>query len=441
MSEQKERFIAEAKQIHGDKYDYSSVVYNGPREKVSIICPEHGVFFQWPYSHITLSSGCHRCAIELRNKKTSSTTEAFIDKARLIHGDLYDYSDVVYTNSQTYVSIKCTHHGTFRQVPNAHLSGKGCPNCGGKIKLTTEEFISNATAVHGLRYDYSKSVYVTAKTPIEITCKTHGPFWQIPNNHTQGAGCPSCAPGMIFNTDEFIEKARKIHGEKYDYSNSKFVAVVAPIVIRCQVHGDFEQVAGEHLRGRGCKKCADKLTGQLNTLTTEEFVFRSKEKHGDTYDYSESTYESTTTAVKIICKVHGPFWQIPTNHLKGSGCRVCRSSKGELAIANILKKHDIEFIPEYQIPNQKYRYRYDFYVPSLNLLIEYHGIQHYEPVAFFGGRDGLIARILRDDVKRSLANVLRYKFLEVNYTNFLALSPEEFEKKLLLNIGKFKPRP
>lgn len=315
MSELNERFIAEAKKTHGDRYDYSRVVYTSSRLHVKIVCQDHGEFSQTPYTHLYHKSGCPKCAVELRARKNSLTTEIFLDKAKAIHGNRYDYSEVVYVNNHTHVSIRCPQHGTFKQTPNAHLLDQGCPHCGGKLKLSTEQFIANAVAVHSDKYDYSKSVYVTAKTQIEITCKANGPFWQIPNNHTQGAGCPSCAPGMIFNTSEFVQKSRKVHGDKYDYSQSKFIAVTAPVVIGCRVHGEFEQMATEHLRGRGCRKCVGRYNKDEQHLATEEFISKAKRVHCSLYDYSESKYTTALTALKIICKTHGPYLQTPIRNI------------------------------------------------------------------------------------------------------------------------------
>lgn len=434
MTTQKEEFITKARCIHNNRYNYDNVEYVTGRTKVSINCPEHGEFLQNPYSHVYLKCGCPKCAVEARNKSLSSTVEKFIEKANAIHGVRYNYTKVVYVNNSTRVVIICTEHGEFLQTPNSHLLGRGCPHCGGKVKLSTEEFIAKAKATHGERYDYSEVDYVSAKTPVKIICKTHGPFEQIPNNHTQGAGCYFCVERVIANTQEFIERAKEIHGERYDYSKVNYQNVASKITLGCCNHGYFDQIAGEHLRGKGCRYCRDGYSGKINTLTTQDFISNAKKVHGDKYDYTKVVYTQTLIPVKIICKIHGLFQQRPTNHLRGHGCVVCSASKGELAIADILNKIGLTFVKEYNIPYQNNKFRYDFYVPELNLLIEYHGQQHYTPVDFFGGEEGLKATKIRDAMKKTLAKIYGYKLIEVNYTQFLNLSREDFERKLIANL-------
>lgn len=366
------------------------------------------------------------------------TKELFISKAKKVHGDKFDYSKVVYINSITKVIITCPEHGDFEQIPNSHLTGKGCINCGGKGKLTTEEFVINAKEVHGDKYDYSRVIYETAKKPVEIICKKHGMFNQTPNNHTQGQGCPSCISRVIVNTEEFIERARKTHGDMYDYSKVIYVNGINKVIIFCKEHGDFEQSASEHIRGRGCRKCADLYLSKLNTLTTEEFISKAKEVHGDKFDYSKVVYVSAISRIDIMCKKHGLFQQRATNHLSGSGCPTCKSSKGELSIAKILNKYNIDYIQEYIIPNQMYRFYYDFYLPDHNLLIEYHGIQHYKPIEYFGGESGFQDLKLRDSFKKQLAKYTKYQFLEIKYIYFVNSSEEEFEEKLIKELNRYR---
>lgn len=440
MLSKKEAFVVSAKAVHGDRYNYDGVVYINTKVKVSIVCPMHGTFLQEPRSHVYLKCGCRQCAIEERNKRLTSTTETFVGKAKALHGDRYDYNKVVYANNRTPVTIGCQEHGAFEQTPNAHLLGNGCPLCGGRVQLTTEGFVEKARAVHGELYDYSQTVYTTAKTPVKIGCRKHGLFSQIPNNHTQGAGCYLCARRIIVSPEEFVEKAKAQHGDTYLYDQMGYSDMHSYVTIGCKAHGYFKQVGHEHLRGRGCKLCSEELLGTVK-LTTDVFVERSKIVHDGLYDYSEVDYVNAVTPVKIICSKHGVFEQKPTNHLKGSGCLTCKSSKGEITIAKILRKHTIPFTQEYHIPDQNRRLKYDFHVPSLNLLIEFHGVQHYQPVEFFGGEAGFASVKVRDAVKKAVAKLCGYRFVEINYTQLLNLSEEEFEEKLLRNLNRFsKPR-
>ena len=195
-------------------------------------------------------------------------------------------------------------------------------------KLTTEEFIKKAREVHGDKYDYSKVEYVNSTTKVCIICSTHGEFWQSAHSHLSGAGCPQC--GRILSdlsrqkTNQiFIEQAQIVHGDKYDYSKVEYKGVKHKVVIVCPRHGDFMQNPSNHLSGAGCPICQKEHVASLQRKTTEWFLQKAHEVHGDRYDYSETKYHDSTQKVCIICKKHGAFWQLPSSHLNGHGCIKC----------------------------------------------------------------------------------------------------------------------
>jgi hypothetical protein len=189
-------FISNARAIHGDRYDYDRTVYVNNRTNITITCREHGDFEQRPTNHISQPSGCPYCGRSATTAAKTSTIRNFVEKARKVHGSRYDYSKGVYVNNSTKLIITCPEHGDFEQTPGNHIMGKGCPSCGGKTILNTETFIENARRVHGDKYDYRRSKYVTARRNVVITCPEHGDFEQTPNRHiSQGSGCPSCAAG------------------------------------------------------------------------------------------------------------------------------------------------------------------------------------------------------------------------------------------------------
>ena len=257
-----EQIIEKFRNVHGDRYDYSKVNFEKTTKKVCIICPEHGEFWQEPHVHMR-GQGCPKCGIEKRSKIRTLTNESFIEKARGIHGDKYDYSKTEYHNTKEKVCIICPEHGEFWQEPHNHLQGMGCPICGNSNKgpkLSLQDFIKKAVAAHGDKYDYSKSIYVNNRIPLIITCKEHGDFLQSPDVHFSGHGCPKCASQsriekQTLTTQNFIEKAREIHGNKYDYSKTVYVRNDIPVIITCPEHGDFLQKPSYHLNGCGCQKC------------------------------------------------------------------------------------------------------------------------------------------------------------------------------------------
>jgi rubrerythrin len=190
-------FIAKAKSVHGDKYDYSLVDYKYSKLKIIIICKKHGQFFQKPNCHLN-NQGCPICGANNRITSNVKTIDKFLSEAKSIHGDKYDYSLADYVNNHKNIIIICSKHGEFLQAPKPHLNGQGCPKCakinlGDKLHLTTLNFIERARKIHGDRYDYSLVDYHNAHTMIKIICKEHGVFMQKSSNHTnEGAGCPIC---------------------------------------------------------------------------------------------------------------------------------------------------------------------------------------------------------------------------------------------------------
>ncbi|HGX8664189.1 TPA: DUF723 domain-containing protein [Escherichia coli] len=189
-------------------------------------------------------------------------------------------------------------------------------------KLTTEEFIAKARAIHGDKYDYSKVVYKNYSSPVTIICPVHGEFPQRPDNHLMGKGCRECGGNAPLNTETFIAKAKAVHGDKYDYSKVVYKGATDKVIIVCPVHGEFEQIASNHLAGSGCDKCG-KLARAAKRNKGAQFVERAKAIHGDKYDYSLVEYKSARSPVTIICPVHGEFTQTPDRHLAGRGCREC----------------------------------------------------------------------------------------------------------------------
>ncbi|WP_373739919.1 hypothetical protein [Jeotgalibaca porci] len=182
---------------------------------------------------------------------------------------------------------------------------------------TTDEFRKEARIIHGDRYDYDKSVYVGSSEKLEIVCKTHGAFWQRPNNHKNGQGCPSCVGLKQWDFDRFIVAAKEKHGNKYDYSESIVNGTKLPLKILCKNHGFFYQKLICHLKGIGCPRCAGK-----KKLTLDEFICRSVHFHGNKYGYDLVVYKRNNIKVKIICPTHGVFEQTPAEHMKG-GCSLC----------------------------------------------------------------------------------------------------------------------
>jgi hypothetical protein len=256
-----------------------------------------------------------------------SNTKDFVLRAKEVHGNKYDYSCVQYVNTSTKIQIKCRIHGIFPQTPNQHLGKHGCPECGGSLKPSREQFIERAIRIHGDKYDYSEVNYVNARTNISITCRKHGIFEITPDHHlNRRLGCYECKKEEIAATTRplreasFIERSEAIHRGKYDYSKVVYINNFTDVQIICPEHGPFPQRPANHIKGAGCPTC----DLERKRKTTEEFIKDATKIHGDKYDYSKVDYITNIDEVEIVCPKHGSFFQKPTIHVNsGSNCPMC----------------------------------------------------------------------------------------------------------------------
>jgi hypothetical protein len=260
----------------------------------------------------------------------------------------------------------------------------------------TLTFIEKAKLIHKDKYDYSKVKYKNNHTKVCIICnnkdkfnRTHGEFWQTPKDHLKGQGCPKCKQ-HIFNTEDFILYANDIHKNKYDYSKTIYVKSNQSLTIICPEHGEFNMRPANHLKGQGCPLCANKQKGLYRKIDTKKFIERSAQKHMCKYDYSKVEYVNNHTKVCIICPEHGEFWQKPNDHLRGIGCSQCGNKYNltEQKILNSLKLKYNNVLYQHTTPflhGKTSAQTIDFFLPDYNIGIEYHGRQHFIPISKFGG--------------------------------------------------------
>ena len=313
-----------------------------------------------------------------------NSNEKVIEQFKKIHGNLYDYSLVNYINNITKVDIICKKHGIFSQTPHHHKRGGGCTKCTkGKKSLTNDEFIEKSKKIHNDEYDYSLTNYERNRDKVKIICKKHGVFEQNAAGHLRGLGCPKCG-GKFTHKNILLKRFKDKHNDIYKYHLDRDKYIYTDYIdIECSKHGKFRQKVMNHLRGSGCQKCGGKI------YNFSDFEKKSNDIHNNKYDYSLSDYKRFDEPVKIICKKHGIFEQKPTNHFSGSGCPICRESKGEIKIRNFLTKNNIKFISQKKFVGCVYKNKlpFDFYLIDYNICIEFNGRQHYEPVECFGGNN------------------------------------------------------
>ena len=236
----------------------------------------------------------------------------FLEKAKRIHGDRYEYPNIVTKNNIKYkdkIEILCKEHGIFIQCVGNHLSGQNCPICGKKKRnkqYDVEEFIKRANLIHNNRYDYSKVNYIDTKTKVCIIDPINGEFWQTPNAHLSGHGCKD---SKFILQQKFIEKAKSVHGDKYDYSKVEYTSSEEKVIIGCPIHGFYKQTPDSHIHSGGCPKCGstlskneDEIISFLETKLKEPIEQRNRSvlhnKEIDIYIPSK----------KIGIEYHGLYW-------------------------------------------------------------------------------------------------------------------------------------
>jgi hypothetical protein len=390
-----EHFVSRANQIHANRYNYEKTVYVNNNTKVQIDCPDHGPFFQVPASHL-IGAGCKICyhgrLKQARNPLRLSSAE-FIERARQKHGDRYFYDQLNYVSYHTKVQIGCSIHGPFLQAPSAHLAGKGCKHCGfsrgssNQRGQAAKDFVDKARRVHGDRYDYRDTVYVAAKKNVTIICPVHGRFVQTPSDHHKGHGCKQCGVtrrsfASRRSPDDFFTKAIELHKGFYDYDKAIYRGNLEKIKIHCPKHGLFEQTPKEHLKGAGCVKCFRLRIAQLHSRSPEEFKQRAEEVHEGRYSYEHVQYRNNGELVIITCKKHGPFEQTPGSHLAGHGCSKCTYR---------VSKASTEWLDYLRVPGREVRLRVgsgrpflvDGYDELSNTVYQFHGdYWHGNPLIF-----------------------------------------------------------
>lgn len=374
IENKKNDFIKKANKIHNNMYDYSRVIFKNQKTKVKIVCPEnlHGEWSVSPDNHIAKKSGCPACGFIKQVKSQTKSTAKFKSEIENLFGKRYLLNKVEYINAHTPVIVTCTKHGDFTISPTSFLQGTNCYKCallesGLNRRKDNIIFIEQAKKIHGYKYDYSKTKYEKAKIPVQIKCKNHGVFSQLPHTHLTGAGCNKCGNELI--------------GKKLRNDIDKVINII-------------EKSRGKNL-----------------------------------FDFSllRISYVNNRTKTAFTCLKHNKVFFSTTNDLaRYGGCEDCKiKSIGEEKIQTILKELNIQFISEWKNHNcnlLKGKASFDFYLPKLNKLIEFDGEQHFKPVQFGTmskeeAKEEYLKTKERDKIKNSWAKnngltLLRIKFNE-----------------------------
>jgi len=401
------------------------------------VCKTEGI-----KSSSQLSNQCDMC-IQLKWQDKNKLTKEFIDKAKKIHGEKYNYDITEYINISTKIKIYCNRcDEIFMQTPHGHLQGYGCRKCGwidghNKIRSTSEEFISKAIKIHNNKFNYDLVRYKNSLSKVNIKCnQCKIIFLQSPNDHLNGYGCKNCADEKLrSNTEEFILKAKYIHGDNFNYDLVEYLKSSYAVKIKCNKCNEFFlQSPATHLKMKktACYNCSK--------ISTEEWVYRAKKIHKQKYDYEETYYKNNKGIVKIKCnKCNIFFHQRADHHLRGYGCSKCNESKGEIRVAEYLLENDISFYPQKTFKTLRYKnpLKFDFYIPEINGLVEYDGHGHYIPC--FGSTPEDKQKNLedckrRDKIKNEWAKANNIPLLRIPYWDFDRI--EELIEAFILQHSK-----
>jgi very-short-patch-repair endonuclease len=337
------------------------------------------------------------------------TKQEFLDKARKKHGYKYQYpnlSDKVL--STDYIDI--IYDGVlYKQKVVKHIKLGRCPEKNTPTK-TTDEFIKEAKEVWGEKYDYSLTDYQGALKPIKVIYDGVV-FEQRAVSHLISA------PELNMNRDWFIKRAQDKWGkERYDYSLVDYKSSNKKVKIIYNKTGDiFEQTPHRHLNG------APENIKLAVRKTTEQFIKEANEVHDFKYIYNKSEYVKNQIKVIITCPIHGDFEQRPLSHIQGNGCPNCSESRGEKEIAKYLDKNEISYYRQHKFSDCKniFLLPFDFYLPKYRTVIEFDGIQHYEPLKFFGGVNYFEKLKNNDKIKND--------YCEDNYINLIRIRYDQID--------------
>lgn len=276
------------------------------------------------------------------------TVEEFIKECKIIHNNKFDYSKTHYNGADSKVVITCPIHGDFEIISQHHLEGQGCTKCNNEVSRAEKlyNFINEAKKIHNNFYDYKNVNFIRNDEKVEVICPIHGSFFITPKNHLLNkAGCKQCgiekrSKIQSKSQDTFIKELQKIYGDLYDFSKVEYVNNKTKVIVTCPIHGDYHVSPKSLLKGKKCAKCAALKRGKNKRLTREEFIKKANKIHRNKYDYSDSIFITTSDKITIKCEKHGYFTQYANSHLRGRGCPLCsyNGSKWQEEIYSIIKK-------------------------------------------------------------------------------------------------------
>lgn len=399
-------------------------------DKIPIECYKHGVFYQKAGQHM-FGTGCPTCGKLKSISNRTITSDKFIDKSRSKFGNTFIYSKTNYLKKGIDLTITCPNHGDFIIKPEEHLRlHYGCQKCEYEIprEISKDKLIEKAKKVHNYKYDYSKVKYINSSHKVEIICPKHGSFWQHLHAHVnQSINCIKCT-----REDDKLTLANFISRSKILHGDRYDYSKVEYLNNQSKVIITCRE-HGDFIQRAGSHLAGNRCKKcfiEESKLSTEQFINNAKKVHGDKYNYDKVKYIGNKKKIEITCSKHGSFWVTPNSHIsEKTGCRFCMESKGEKAVEMCLRKYNIKYIREYKI--LPYPYRYDFYLYELDIYIEFNGLQHYKPIDIFGGMSSYLKTKENDNIKKTIIKENNGKLIVLTY---LHLSNDSVEYELISRL-------
>lgn len=309
-------------------------------------------------------------------------------------------------------------------------------------------FIERAKLKHGSLYEYEKVVYVNFTTPVYIFCKRCDKFFnQTPRKHLDGRGCKKCNNILRVeklhnrdNKETFIEKAIKKHNNLYSYEKVNYINSLTKVEIYCKkCDKNFIQIPSNHISGKGCIHCKNRILGDRSKYTFDIFLSKLSNYQICNYTYDELEFEKRFSnqynKMSVLCnKCESKFDISIGSHINGHGCPICNRNGGvnEIKLYNeILNRFDLHIIKQYR-PKFLKRQSIDIFIPSLEIGIEYQGIQHFKPIEYFGGVSSFNDTIERDLRKKNLCKENNLNLICFTYDKDIV--PENYTFEVLTDF-------
>lgn len=422
MSDRKthQQFIEELRQVHPHLSAIDTYVNNNT--KLRFQCNlDRSVFKAIPRNIFHVQVPCPVC-----RKNLKMTTDKFRSALHKKNSNIELIGEYIGIHHKT--QFKCLVDGyEWTAEPNTVLNaGRGCPKCGGTLRLTDDEFRERLATINP---DVSiLGRYERMATKVHCQCP-HGHFWDAyPRNLLGGHDCPSCSAieasrRMKLTQENFCEKVHIYHPHievmgEYQGSNSD-------IELRCMICGNiWTTKAHNSLNGHGCPKCGVGRQASHRTKSHNDFISELKELNDKICVLS--LYQNHHTKISCQCLICGHIWKAtPQNLLRGTGCPRCSQSRGEQQIEKFLLENSIEYYPQHRFDEcrNKRILPFDFYCPAYNCCIEYDGQQHFYPVNFGGCSDSealnsFLNTQINDQIKTQFCNEHHIDLLRIPYEHF-----------------------